>query len=353
MSQSSKPSFQSASHFVQQGTLTIPPTHFEEKRPLSASHPARMVNYAFLVGMFAAYSGPLVLLLQLTGDPDVVFWVGSFGKLGFLIPIYFGILYLYQMHEMHRGHPKKWILWSGAVLPALFLCIVGGRYMSMSRYLYGQLASSDCTAKGGLFDKPLLQDAYDEAHDMLNTCHARLVKDNGGAQLERLPVLQSCEEWVNTSTAATGEIWSSESGFLSNTQSYLFGSVHNWPHGHEHDAFRTFHSHNDPSKVTGLFDPPKRKPEDDAEKGRLFEYLATVEANHVCGGFCTPGPRLWSPKDAFSLHGNACSKFVALKMLTVEHEGVVLFWTSVLAAALGLVCLELGGSGLDKLGFVW
>lgn len=64
------------------------------------------------------------------------------------------------------------------------------------------------------------------------------------------------------------------------------------------------------------------------ERVRDFHYLATVEANHVCGGFCLPGPTLWTGFGELGREGSMCAPLVATKFLTIRRRADMIFWTS-------------------------
>ncbi|CAK0869625.1 unnamed protein product [Prorocentrum cordatum] len=89
---------------------------------------------------------------------------------------------------------------------------------------------------------------------------------------------------------------------------------------------------------------------------REWDYLAQVEANHFCGGFCEPGPSLFVDYDLSGRQGGKCAPLVGLKFGVVQYQAQLVLWTSVISLVLVIAVLfplamphlkELGYTGLD------
>merc|ERR1712232_819589 len=70
---------------------------------------------------------------------------------------------------------------------------------------------------------------------------------------------------------------------------------------------------------------------------REFPYLADTEANHACGGFCEPGPPLWTDDDlSYGREGTRCTRVVSVKLKHIVREGTKLFAISCIMILLTL-----------------
>ncbi|CAK0869627.1 unnamed protein product [Prorocentrum cordatum] len=66
---------------------------------------------------------------------------------------------------------------------------------------------------------------------------------------------------------------------------------------------------------------------------REWDYLAQVEANHFCGGFCEPGPSLFVDYDLSGRQGGKCAPLVGLKFGVVQYQAQLVLWTRSLLRA--------------------
>lgn len=240
--------------------------------------------YMFTVALLCLYSGPCVLALQLGRDHDAAYFIGRWGLVAVAVPIYILFMHLVilgQFATEERKCKKSIFVWT-AVLPAILLALAGGIYMTDGRYWEGQLLSEECSSYGAV-EKPHLQKAYVEALEMYQECEKRMIEENGGKMPMWRPTLQACQEWARLAPVSEQEPWKGYQEKASKT------SI-NWE--------------------------------------KEFTYLASVEANHVCGGFCTPGPMLWSDYDIVGRQGGKCSPMVGNKMHVVAREGLVLLVVS-------------------------
>jgi hypothetical protein len=87
------------------------------------------------------------------------------------------------------------------------------------------------------------------------------------------------------------------------------------------------------------------------EHEREYKYLASMEANHVCAGFCQPGPNLFTDYDVSGKQGSKCAPIVAHKFLVVQHEAQQLFTVSVIAVTLVVVFLQCARGAGQRVGY--
>jgi len=258
----------------------------------------QFVAYVFTLAAFTVLAAPTIISIQLGLDVDAAYWIGRWGLLAIFVPIFLLGQHFYHLWMLaHSSRRRRYIFVFTPVLPAVLFMIIGGTYMSFARHLYGQLKSSDCSGNSPTPAKFWMQEAYDEAHDAYKQCVARLEKENFGEPLRRHPNLQSCQEWET---------------LLENG-----GGVVPWK-GYKISA-GTLRQHN-PSN------------------NHRWQYLADVEVNHLCGGFCTQGPALFVSYDEVGRVGGSCAQFVAFKFLSIQHWGLVVF-----AIGLITVCLAIPG----------
>lgn len=246
------------------------------------------INLAFTTMLFVVFLGPVLLAVNLAQDPDAAFWMGSGGYGVLIAPVIFVVAHFAHVHRIRSG--KR--LYTKYYLFLLFCTIlmfstVGLAYQFEATFWYGQLESQDC-AHGGLKEKHQLQNAYNEASVIYRDCVTRLYMENGNQTLPRRPLLQSCEEYARA-FGDEGEI-----GFWQLVRRWLGNEV--WARRHYKRAeLRTWR--------------------------KDWDYLASAEANFLCGGFCIAGPMLWSPADEIGRVGtSACSPAVALKFIVLEYH---------------------------------
>jgi len=309
----------------------------------------RSLAYVYTMVMLCIFAAPTILCIQLGFDPDVRFWIGRWGLLAFLVPPFFFLSFLFHVRMILLGRlSKRFFIWV-VCLPAVFFCLLGGYYMSQGSYLYGQLKSDDCSGGGFLPQKRELQGAYDAALKIYSGCITRLYDQNGGVTLPFRPTLQSCEEWQQLHAKPAWNL----SIAMNDPRHYNVRGAHNkhepwtpyavststaspdeWsPQQVAQDAEASLEGAS--GEVAG-HQPGRRDlahishPADKAINDHIvrpeWTYLASVEANHVCGGFCKSGPMLWTSYDQTGRYGGKCSPFVAQKFLTVNHHGVVILW---------------------------
>jgi len=241
--------------------------------------------YMFTMVLFVLLSAPTIISIHLGMDNDSAFWIGRWGLVSLAVPVFlFGQHFYHLWMLQDRTRRRRYIFVIAPVVPAVLFMIIGGTYMSMARHLYGQLMSSDCNPTGTLPAKYWMQEAYEEAGAAYKQCVTRMEEENMGQELRRHPTLQSCEEWSKLMSQQQGVVpWK---GY----------------------------------KVT-----PGTLRQHNPSNDHRWQYLANVELNHLCGGFCKPGPPLFASYDLTGRMGGACSQFVAFRFLSIMHWAIVIF----------------------------
>lgn len=248
---------------------------FQRARPPGANSACRTVAYFATLVQLCLSAAPMILSVQLGFDPDVEYWIGRIGRWALVVPVYTMLLHVVHVWQITHGRQNRSVF-IFMVIPMVLLCFTGYWYMSPSANIQAQLFSEDCTGRW-LPGKLRLQQAYEEAHAVYLACTQRILGENGTASSFRQPTLQSCEEWASHANATD----------------HRGGTV---PQG--------------------------------MSEGRMldFNYLAYIEANHVCGGFCHPGPALWNAYGELGRAGGKCAPLVAGKFSVVRGRAELVFW---------------------------
>jgi len=173
---------------------------------------------------------------------------------GCLIALINPILFMALFGGMHARGAKKAVITAAFLLPAVMFAAIGGVYMNSCEMAYAHLISNDCSVPR---EKAELQMAYDQAQTMYLACLQRMDISPDATEDGRLPPsVASCEEFQRASQA-----------------NHMFNAE--------------------------------------------WEYLAHMELNQICGGFCDPGRPLFVR--SLDVH-EPCAQFVAHKMWTASHQ---------------------------------
>lgn len=234
----------------------------------------RTAAFIFTFVTFCVFVPPCVVSIQLGSDPDVGFWLGRFAIGTICVPFIVLIAHVLHLSMLRKPQMCKKIMFATALIPSIWFCCVGGIYMSSADYHASRFRTGGC----GLVEAGQLQDAYEKAQALRNTCVARLTKSNGNVPLPYNPPVTMCEEY-----AEALEKDSTMSGGLS------------W----------------------------------------RWSYLAHTEVNHICSGFCTPGPALWT---ASVRNGLPCARHVANKLYIVEEQAVMVLVYGVVMVVATFLC---------------
>lgn len=315
----------------------------------TASNLGLPLVYSYFFAVSCLFAPPTILCLQFGMDSDVVFWIGRWSLLALLVPIFIVVMFSVHIFMVSRGTPRRRIfLWTVAV-PAIFFCIMGGLFMNRGTYLYGQLKSNDCSGGGFLPEKVDLQTAYNEAHAIYGACINRLYNDNGQQTLPFRPTLWGCEEWGTWQMGQEGHDEperdrSDRSGRESTPSEDSSGDRNRGDRRREGDIDRDFR---------GGRRAARGVPEvnDDHLVQRQMGYLASVESNHVCGGWCEPGPMLWTSYSEVGRGGGKCTPYVAHKFLSVSHQGFVILCLELLTVVVAAVYYLQSSKTLSELGY--
>jgi len=269
------------------------------------------IAYMFTLTSFTVLAAPTILSVQLGMDTDAGFWIGKWGLVALFVPVFLlgqHFYHLWMLNEPTRR--RRYIFIIVPVIPAVLFMVIGGMYMSFARNLYGQLKSEDCSATSPTPAKFWMQNAYDEAHEAYDQCLARMQVQNQGQPLRRHPNLQSCSEWDDLMSDRKGvQPWK---GYKVSP-----GTLR------QHNPSNTFR----------------------------WQYLADVEANHMCGGFCTPGPALFVSFAHTGRQGGSCAQFVAFRFLSIMHWGIVIFAIGLLTLVVSIPAYLFSRSFLSNMGY--
>lgn len=301
------------------------------------------VPYIVSLTLFCVYAAPTITSLHIGSDPDAIYWIGRIGLLAWLVPVFLAVMHLVHLLQLNRGAPKRSTLNLSAIIPAVILAVIGLVYSSESAFLENHLQSSDCAARSTqpLVDKPRLQAAYMLGLQNYAECQERHFARNDNHMLPKVPhpTLQQCWEWQNVDDGLNiGEELINWKGYVEHqtTAEWLFGSL-----GFEWLAANYWA--NRPQQAHQSY-------------WREWNYLAQVEANHVCGGFCKPGPSLFTSYDMSGRQGGKCAPLVGQKFSVIRYQGELVLWTSIISLVLIMAVLapmlnpmitDLGYKGMD------
>jgi len=311
-----------------------PQTAFEDRHFLrgDVDESCRVLANLFTACMLCMFNSPFVVGLKLSLDPDVHYFFGRpfhlfVGPLIWLLPLL--ILGQWVVNIMMIRSRVKYRI-AFLVMPILAAALViglGSAYYLHSKYLYWQLQSNDCSNSYlGLVAKRDLQDASDAAAALYQQCLQRVrreedVVDGRGGREEwirfqlRYPTLPACEEFISAERS----------------QRY----VEPWT-GHPIKAgFRS-----------GI-----RAGKNAVDYHDAWAYLASLELNHACTGFCTAGTVMWTGYERSGRTGGACARHVAMKFLVVKRDGKILMVTGFLVVVLSVFLFIWATPFLKRLGY--
>lgn len=280
-------------------------------------------------------AAPVVLGWQLGRDPDVRFWIGRDWFLGSV----FVTLFIVVMHFLHLVHllaggRSRIFMVIAAPVSFLLLCIVGLFFMRGASDLTVEHFSEECPHPALPDEARSLQGAYDEAHTILRTCEQRLrqVHGRGFVSQHRVLTLQMCKEWAMhlgveadiTHMFRGSPGWGEWTGGLKRLLPLA------WWEG----------------------DEEKRSKRDEKLWGEAeWRYLAAIETNHACSGFCAGGRQLWNKPVFPREEEQRCAPVVALKLRRVALQGGMMFLTA-LAGLIVFVAMYLSaGSVFSRAGY--
>lgn len=269
------------------------------------------IAYLFTLTLFTVLAAPTILSIQLGMDVDAAYWIGRWGLIAIFVPIFLLGQHFYHLWMLgQKNRRRRYIFIVVPIIPAVLFMIIGGTYMSFSRHLYGQLKSEDCSSSSPTPAKFWIQEAYNEAHDAYDKCRARLVTENFGQPLRRNINLQSCQEWEQLQENPEG--------------------VKPWK---------------------GYKISPGTMRQHNPNNEHRWQYLADIEATHVCGGFCEQGPALFASYEQTGRHGGSCAQFVAFRFLAIQHWGVVVFMIGALCLILCIPAYICSRTFLTSMGY--
>lgn len=301
------------------------------------------VPYAVSLSTLCVYAAPTIVAIRLGTDPDAAFWIGRIGLVACLVPVFLAFMHVVHLAELARGRPRRSTLSITTIFPGVVLAVIGIVYSSESAFLQSHLLSDDCIARSSqpLSEKPRLQAAYVLGLRAYAACQERHFERNDRETLPRSPhpTLQQCTQWRTADESLTlGEDVVTWKGYVDEqtVAEWFLGSLGFALLSQNYWADRPHRTH--------------------TVYWREWDYLAQVEANHVCGGFCEPGPSLFVDYDMSGRQGGKCAPLVGLKFGVVRYQAQLVLWTSVISLILIIAVLtplvkphlkELGYSGID------
>lgn len=266
-----------------------------------------LLAYGFTFALFCCMSPPMIVAVTMGMDEDARYWIGGSANWAIVLPFLLLAQHFYHLWMLDRvDRLRRYIFIVCSVVPPTLYLLVGGLYASMGRFYYGQLKAADCNS---FHTKAVLQMAYDDAFQVWQGCQSRLLTENGLEPLWRQPILQQCDEWTVHQTESQG--------------------VGHWA----------------PYRIHSVVVPERQN------YARQWQYLADTERRHVCGGWCRPGPSLWTTLDVNGRQGGACTQYVAFKFLSISSNGALIFLCGIIQLIIAIPLYWLAVPWLNRLGY--
>lgn len=273
---------------------------FQRARPPGSASACRTLAYFCTLIQLCLYAAPVILCLQMAMDTDVVYWIGGFGKWVLVVPLYTLLLHWVHIRQITANRQTR-AIFGFMIVPMIFLCITGSWYTVPAARIKAGLFSAECSGKG-LERKLELQQAYDQALEVYNICADRMRREGSIDTTFRHVTLPMCKEWFLNANGTNPSVVVPRSGY---------------------------------SK----------------DRVRDFNYLAAAEAEHVCGGFCLPGPSLWTGFGELGREGSTCAPLVATKFMTIGRRAEMIFWTSFINCLIMLFSYLYARPLFERLGY--
>lgn len=278
------------------------------KKQWDEDHNRHTVAYFYTLALFCLFGPPMIMAWTVGTDMDAAYWISCIGTFALVVPVFILMQHLIQLRALRNQKPvPKLFFLCVALCPAIYFTITGGFYYRLGKSQAAVMDVPEC--KG---DNLALEKAYTAARGLWNACVIDEVKKNGDTPLMQYPTVQSCPNFK---------------------EEEMKEGMQNWK------------GYNNDDTSFGAAVAPKTWSAD-------WDYLSTVEVNHVCAGWCdvpnTPYmPRLWS--DA-GTPAEACQNYVAHKMLVIEHQGWVIMCVGIWVMVLSIPLYALLGGTLVHLG---
>jgi len=273
---------------------------FGRARPPGAASASRTVAYFCTLIQLALFAAPVMMSVQLANDPDAVYWIGRFGEWALLVPFYTLLLHLVHVNQI-AANKQSGLIFVFMFLPLVCLAITGSWYMVPAAKIQAGLFSAECSGRG-LERKADLQRAYEQAFHVYNVCTERMRREQGLEGTFRHVSLPMCKEWFANAQGSNHSIILPRNGYSS-------------------------------------------------DRIRDFQYLASVELSHVCGGFCHAGPALWTGFGEHGREGSMCAPLVAAKFRSIKRHADMIFWVSFINCIILLISYLVARPMFEKLGY--
>jgi len=274
---------------------------FQRARPPGAAAASRTVAYFCTLTQLALYAAPVMLAVQLANDPDAAYWIGNVGLWALAVPFYTILLHVVHVNQIAANQQTS-VIFGLMILPMVFLCMTGSWYLVPASRIQAGLFSAECSGKG-LERKAELQQAYEQAFHIYNMCAERMRQEQGLEATFRHVTLPMCKEWFLNANGSKQGIMIPKNGYS-------------------------------------------------RQRVRDFQYLAHVEASHVCGGFCFSGPALWtSSRELGREGGSMCAPLVAAKFSTIKRRAEMIFWAGLFNFIILLLGYVFARPMFERLGY--
>lgn len=285
----------------------------------------RTVALTFTVACFCGFGAPIILSVQMGMDPDVGYWIGRYGLFAALMPIFFIAQHFAHLYFIEKRRLNRKFLLAVVLFPGAFFCIVGGCYMSEASFYYESLKSEDCSGGGLIPEKAKLQEDYDQAEAMYSRCKQAFLEENNNVPLTRHVTLPMCEEYQQVFHEADSRAGSDK-------------------------GLKPWHGY--PLKGQESLLPKMPTSAEFMRQHRSgWNYLATVETNHMCGGFCERGPMLWADMSIPEKHMSSCAPFIALKFQVIAFQGEMLLFVNLGICLCALLIFHGAKNSMSQLGY--
>lgn len=140
---------------------------------------------------FLIFLDPVWLMVHLSHDPNIMYWVGHWCELALLLPLPFFAAFFIQAR---MGRPHKTTVLLSLLAPAVALLVLGDILTTVSSNRADQLRSTDCDT---FAEKRALERSWQAAHRLYMNCLEETVPTHNLTLEAALALfrIQDCEEF--------------------------------------------------------------------------------------------------------------------------------------------------------------